>query len=434
MLPGATQAFRAVTSARAAVLAMALLAVLSLAGSVIPQGRGHDAYLEAYGRSLGGVIVALGLDAVFHAAYYVALLVALVAMVFACSLKGLAGKIRAGKSLPVFDERNLDGMACRASLELGVDEQEADLHVRDVLARKFYSVASARAGQTLAGVASKMGLARYGTFVLHLSFIFLLAGGVALARFGSHDYRTVAVGSGFALQVSPTENIEVAVENFDIQFDDRNRLSDYVCDLALRQDGQVLSRHRVRPNHPLNYSGKEIYLNSFATDEATPSGFIMAIYDSTGRLVATDVAVGVGEDVLIDEIQATVRVQADMAPRVEVAFDQGRRESHLMRQHLTRSSDGPSGYQFLAVEAVPSLMVTLEVVREPGQWLVIVGLVLLSVGVFSALYLSHRVVWSIVRPAGPGKSRVVLAGRAARNEEGFSREFEAIRRTLEELA
>lgn len=436
------RALRALTSARAAVLVMALLALLSLVGSMIPQGHGREAYVSAYGRSVGGAVTALGLDRVFHTAYYAALLVVLVAMVFACSLKGLPARIRAGRRSPVFDERKLEGMPCRASLTLDLDGAEADLHVRDVLKRRFYSVASARDGGTRSAVASKMGFARYGTFVLHLSFIFLLAGGIALAKFGSHDYRTVAVGSAFPLQVSSgdsagetvAENVEVVVEDFDIEFDSRGRLSDYICDLALRRGGEVLSRHRIRPNHPLTYAGKEIYLNSFAEDDATPSGFVLAIHDSTGRVVAPDVAVGIDQETLVDEVGGTIRVPADGAPRVEVVFDDGSRESHMMRQHLTRSSDGPSGYQFLAVEAIPSLVVTLEVVREPGQWLVIVGLALLSVGVFSALYLSHRVIWSIVRSAGQGKSRVVLAGLAARNKDGFSREFETVRRTLEELA
>ena len=105
-----------------------------------------------------------------------------------------------------------------------------------------------------------------------------------------------------------------------------------------------------------------------------------------------------------------------------------------MRQHLTRASDGPSGYQFLLLESVPGIVVALEVVREPGQWLLIVGLVLLSVGVFMALYLSHRSVWAIVEPIDGERSKVVIGGRASRNREGFAREFEAIRRTLEELA
>lgn len=425
------RAFALLTSTWFAVIVMVVLAVLSLAGSIIPQGAAADAYIKAYGGFFGRIVVGLALGNIFRTAYYIALLVLLCAMVFACALKGLPSQVRAAsrpRAIP--DAGRIAQMTASATLTLAVPEEEAHLHVVDILKRRFYSVQSAKGGTA----ASKMAFARYGTFVLHMSFVFLLAGGIVLAKLGTHGMREVAVGSDFPLEVSGGRNVSVAIEDFDIKFDARNNVSDFVCDIALREDGQVLERYTIRPNHPFKYGRNEIYLNSFAADEESPEGFVLSIYDSTGALVASDVALAADRPTYMEEIGATVIPGDGTRPHVDLTFNDGRRESHLMRMHLTRGSDGPSGYQFLLQESVPSIVVALEVVREPGQWLLIVGLVLLSVGVFMALYMSHRSVFAVVEPLEGGRSRVTIGGRASRNREGFAREFEAIRRTLEELA
>jgi cytochrome c biogenesis protein len=424
-----------VTSTRLAVVVMGLVAVLSMAGAVIPQGRGLDFYAGAYGQPWASAAYRLGLTHVFGANYYTALLVLLCLMVFACALKGLAPRMRAARAARVVPhDEGLRAMPRSAVIEVAVDAREAHMHVADILKRRFYLVRSGTAEGDLTAVGSKMGFARYGTLVLHLSFIFLLAGGVALTRLGHHDYRQAAVGKTFALQVGPEKTVDVAVENFDIEFDEGGNVSDYICDVALKDGDQVLVRRTVRPNHPLKYRGREIYLNSFAQDESTLDGVVLAVADSTGALVVERLGLADGERAYVDEMQATVTANLAGVPRVDLAFDDGRLESHVVRGHPTPTSDGPSGYRFILLRPVYALVVTLEVVREPGQWLLIVGFILLTVGVFSALYLSPRVVWARVRPAPDGRAVVLLAGRAARNREGFAAEFEAIRRALEELA
>jgi hypothetical protein len=62
------------------------------------------------------------------------------------------------------------------------------------------------------------------------------------------------------------------------------------------------------------------------------------------------------------------------------------------------------------------------------------GLVLLTLGTFATLYLSPRNLWFIVKPHPGGKAKVTLGGRTARNREGFAKEFQAIRSTLDELS
>jgi cytochrome c biogenesis protein len=140
----------------------------------------------------------------------------------------------------------------------------------------------------------------------------------------------------------------------------------------------------------------------------------------------------VAEPVRVDQLAASVQAVAGVVPRVSLTFDDGRVET----QALGQGAPGSRGraYTFIVMRAVPSVLVTLQVVKEPGQGLVIAGLILLTIGAFASLYLSHRTIWLILKPAGDGKTEVIFGARASRNRDGLAREFDSIRRTLDELA
>lgn len=423
------------TSTKVAVGLMIVLALVSLLGATIPQGQEHGFYVRAYGVPFAGLVRALRLDHIFRTDYYTALLVVLCVMVVACSLKGLPNKIRASRPPKfTYDADALLSMTCSAKLTLAVDREEARLHIADIARKRFYGVRSETKDGVLSLVASKAGFSRYGSSILHLSFIFLLVGGIVLTRLGTRAYETARVGEEFDLAVRGGESLKVAIENFDVEFDRRNNVSDFICDVALRGEQGVLARATIRPNHPLKYGGKEIYLMSYEQDEETPEGFFTSLYDSAGTLVVPHLYVGITAPSYIDEIGATVQAGGGSAPRVTVRFDDGHMEFDFIRQTRATEKSAAAGYQFVMMYPVPSVFVTLEVVEEPGQWLILVGFALLSLGVFASLYLSHRAVMFVVKPLPGERTEVVMGGRANRNRDGLAGEFETLRRTLEELS
>jgi len=75
---------------QAAVALLIALGVLSIAGSLIAQGLTEAAYLTTYGRSLGGLILWLGLDHVFSSLVYATVAVGLGLAIIAC----FAGRAR----------------------------------------------------------------------------------------------------------------------------------------------------------------------------------------------------------------------------------------------------------------------------------------------------------------------------------------------------
>jgi cytochrome c biogenesis protein len=434
-------AFDLLTSTRVGLAVMAVLAVWSLLGAVIPQGGERGAYVAAYGELRGGLVWALGLDDVFHCDYFAGLVAVLSLLVFACSLKRLPRKIRVARDRQlIFDPEHIARMPNRAELVLDVDQAEGRLHVIDILKRRLYSVSQAPAGpgeaddKRHAVLASKMGIARFGSFILHLSFIFLLAGGITGSRFGTRYLEEARVGEDFTLYVGGGERIAISVEDFAVEVDQREHVSDYVCEVSFRHERDGLVWHRIRPNHPLKYGGSEVYLVSFDEDPSIPEGFVVTVYDSGGAVILPHFFASIGVADYVEELGATVKAVNGVVPGLTLFFDDGRVETDIIERDLSGAGVGDNPYRFVLVHSVPSLAVTLEVVREPGQSLIIGGLVLLTLGTFASLYLSHRRIWFILVPLPGDRTKVVFGGRASRNAEGFTGEFESIKDTLSELS
>jgi cytochrome c biogenesis protein len=426
--------FALLTSTKLGIVVMTLLVLLSLLGVSVPQGASPETYREMYGGFWGGLVSTLGISNLFRTDYFAVLLVFLCVMVFACALKRLPRAVGlASRRLFLFDEGRLRGLPERAEVTVDLDLDEAVLHVADVCKHRYYAIRRSVDGDRTGLYASKAGFAHYGSFVLHVSFILLLAGGIAIARYGRHTYREVRVGNGLVLERTAADSTFLRVDDFYVETDDMDRLSDYVCEVALEQGDSILLHYRIRPNHPLEYRGMEVFLSSYAEDTARPEAFAVSIYDSLGDLVLPHVFAPVGSRLYLDEIHASIEGTVGVLPGVRLFYDDGRVESFMLKRDVAPPEEAGGRYQFVVMYGIPSLIVTLEVVREPFQGLLIAGLVLLTGGIFVSLYLSHRRIWFIVTGTEDGKSRIVFGGNASRNPEGFSDEFRHIRRTLDEL-
>jgi cytochrome c biogenesis protein len=411
---------------------MAVIAVLSLLGAIIPQGGTHEAYADVFGRTWGNAIWYTGLGNVYGSLYYSGLLVLLCVMVFSCALRRLPGRIRqATGSKVVQDVAAVDRMPSSAALDLDLDPEESALHIMEICRKRLYRTRRESVGGGIALFSSKAGFARYGSFLLHVSFIFLLAGGIAFTRLGSRSYEQVPVGGGFGLP--GLTDAGVTVDDFRVVYDEFDRVSDYVCEVTLREGGRPVLVKSIRPNHPLEYRGWEVFLTSYDQNLERLQGFVVSISDAAGDVLVPVLYLRFGEPVEVPGVNLVIEAVDAVVPYVNVVYPAGEVEKLRLDPDFTAyTRDGNIGVS--VIYGVPTTYVTLELVREPGEWLVVAGLALLTAGTFICLYLSHRRIWFILSSLPGGKTHVVFGGNASRNPGGFRAEFDGIRRTLEELS
>lgn len=68
----------------------------------------------------------------------------------------------------------------------------------------------------------------------------------------------------------------------------------------------------------------------------------------------------------------------------------------------------------------------LQITRSPGQNVVYLGCIMLSLGVFLLFYVAQRRIWVLIKPLESGKNEVIVAGSTNRNPHDFDKYFQGL--------
>ena len=154
-------------SMRFGILLLVLIAILSVVGTAIPQGREIAWYARTYGSS-HGVILMLKLNDVFHSWYFQLLLILLGLNLTLCSLV----RVRSVKKAKAAETE----MILKMTVSFPLNDREAET-VRAGL--RAMRCREETAGDAV--IFRKNGFGRYGSFITHLSILLtIIFGAVAL--------------------------------------------------------------------------------------------------------------------------------------------------------------------------------------------------------------------------------------------------------------
>lgn len=68
----------------------------------------------------------------------------------------------------------------------------------------------------------------------------------------------------------------------------------------------------------------------------------------------------------------------------------------------------------------------LQITRSPGQDVVYLGCIMLTIGVFLLFYVAQRRIWIMVKPLESGENEVIVAGSTNRNPHDFDKYFQRL--------
>ena len=229
------------------MLLLVLVIVCSFAGSLIVQQREPMEYVNRYGADAAKVILALGLDDVFSAPYFIVLMAALCVNLTLCSVARLPAVLGASARL------RAQALAAPAKQALTAGQaQKLGAHLRRSRFR-----CEEKDGQLLY-VKHPVGF--WGALLVHLSFLLILIVGVAAVLTAQVKDETVMPGDTLTLE----NGARVTVESFRIE--DETGTLDYASQLtAVSADGQRQVSRLVRVNEPLSFEGCKIYQQTYGT-------------------------------------------------------------------------------------------------------------------------------------------------------------------------
>jgi cytochrome c biogenesis protein len=480
------QAWREYRSMRTALVLLVVLAGASIVGSLFPQQGISPQRVDLYFQdhpALAPVLDRLGLFDVFGSAWYMAVYLALLGALVACLVPRTRALVRVLRSRPPRGG-NLDRYRTRAAFETAASPEQAVATARAVLRRHRYRLA-VHDGE-LAG--EKGYLREVASMAFHLSLLVLLVGLAYGKGYGYRGQAAIVEGETWANARVGYDNFspgrffgperlapfQLRLDDFTNSFHPDNTPREFVSQLtALDLAGSEIQSQRVAPNRPMTVQGVRIFQSDYGYvpvvrvlgrdgKELLAPQEVLTLRDpasewSTGAVKVTRAKPQVGLEVTMftglrtapdcpggapfcNDPRLVRPVLVVLAYRGDLQADRAQSVFTLDRTRLEPLGDRPlvlglgqSGRLANGIEVSFTGLKqysVLTLARDPGVPVVAMAAALLLCGLVPSLYVTRRRVWVRAAPAGPGTTRVELAGLALQGKPAFEAELARLAQQL----
>jgi cytochrome c biogenesis protein len=423
------------TSIKLAIVLLIILAAASVLGTLIPQGQ-----------------------SLYHSIWYRALLGLFALNIIICTLERLSPKWRrATKPHVAADPKSLLALKMNVRIKRTAPLAEVQSEVTHILAKARYKVRTATQDSRVALLARKRIGGIFGSDVVHLGLLIILAGGIFSGITSIRNQLALSEGD---VKPVPKADFEVRLDKFTTEYYPDGSVKAWKSDLTvLEQKKPVLSK-TIAVNHPLTYKGFSFYQTSYGWNWDSPAVEVWAKSKSDPAFLKK-VTLKVGERIpLGDKGQTTIAVQRflpdfvigesnqpenrSLQPNNPAALVEGFRGSDKIfsgwifanypdfaQMHAANEKDkgAETDLAFELKKFEAGQYSVLEAAKDPGAVLIWIGCALVISGLGLAFYWPA---WEIkvAIEESQGKVDLVAGGIAAKSREAFGAEFERIMSSL----
>ncbi|MDD8024871.1 MAG: cytochrome c biogenesis protein ResB [Acidobacteriota bacterium] len=439
------------SSLRLAIVLIILLAAASVLGTLIPQGRTLEEYAVRYGGA-AGILVKSGLTGLYHAAGFLALLILLGLNIAVCTLTRLPGKLRrAFRPRLETEAKALAGFKIHDRLKRSAPLAEVRERLETAMREAGWRVRSESRENRVHILARKRTAGLFGSDIVHLGLLVLLAGGIVTAAAG---FRTeLALSEGLTLDV-PKAGFALRLDKFDTEYHPDGSVKAWKSSVTVLEAERPVRQAVIAVNHPLTHRGYSFYQMSYGDDwdatrvtlavrkkdDPAPArpiilhpGRRLALGDAAGSEIELkrflpDFVLGEGNrpenrSYRPDNPAALVEIRGGG----ETAFEGWVFANYpgFAQAHGREASGWEVGIK--AFDA-PRFSV-LEAAKDPGVPLIWIGCLLGMAGLFLAFYWPAREIRAGLEEAN-GRTDIGLGGTAAKGRDRLQAEFTALVESL----
>jgi len=414
---------------RLAILLLLVIAVASIAGTVVEQGQPLTFYQANYPENpaLFGflswrVLLALGLDHVYRTSWYLTLLVVFGASLMACTFSRQVPALKGAQRWQYYTEpRQFNKLALGTTIPHGSLSALAT-----ALTAKGY-----RVWHTDHQLYARKGIAgRIGPIIVHASMILILLGGILGALTGFMAQELVPSGATFHIQhliqagfwAHLPQNWSVKVNRFWIDYTEAGDIDQFYSDLSvLDSNGNEVKRGTIHVNQPLKYGGVTLYQADwsiaavrFRLNNSPVLQLPMAQLNTGGKgrlwgtWIPTKPDLSAGISLIARDLQGTVLIYGA--------------DGEFLTSLRQGMSTEINNVTLTLVEVVGST--GLQIKSDPGIPLFYAGFAFLMAGVIMS-YVSHSQVWGLLH-----EKTLYVGGRTNRAQLAFEQELVAIATAL----
>ena len=435
-----SQLFEFFASVRLTVTVLLTLAATSIIGTVIPQNQKMDAYLRAYGPKLFRLFSVLDIFDMYHSWWFRLLLVLLGINIVVCSLDRLPGVWKIVVKPTGFKPSRFQNALLQRQVDVPSIEPVQPL-IEKALSQSIGTVRRERLPNGYYLWSEKGRWTRLGVYGVHLSVVFLLAGGL-IGSFWGFDGE-VNIPEGQTVQKVRLSNsgqsiplpFEIRCDKFSVSFYESGAPSEYRSTLTILEKGVPVLTRDIIVNDPLRYKGVNLFQSSYGN---LPSENVVLSFTSRETGMEYRIPAAIGQTVTIPEGLGTFRMtdfsrdHRFMGHAVGDAFigrlilSAGDTLEIVLPVKFPSFDKMRKGDVIVAVAETETRFYTgLQVTSDPGVWVVYAGFLLMISGCIVTFFMSHQQV--CIEALADGKQcRVMIRGIANKNKIELQKKVDAI--------
>jgi cytochrome c biogenesis protein len=230
-------------SARLAIALFFILAILSIFGTLIPQGQPIDFYLMKYGQSLGKLIHFFQLDDAYHSHWYIATLFLFMLNLTICSLNRLPFTIKLYKRNPA--EVKVEALPNKIQFQVSNPLEKITSFIENEL--RFTKIKDDLYYKR------ENSLAHFSVYVVHFSLIVIIIGALVGAILGYRGNMSILEGE---------ESNKERLNQFILETYPNVMPKEYISNVTII-DGNKTIDAIIKVNAPIKYKDVTFYQASY---------------------------------------------------------------------------------------------------------------------------------------------------------------------------
>jgi cytochrome c biogenesis protein len=446
------KAWGLLTSLKLLIFLLLILAVMSIAGTIIEQDRPLQEYYRYFKPLTVQFFDKLGLFNMYHSWWFVSALALLALNISACTIDRYSG-IMAGfrKNEPILDDILKKSLPFKEKITYALPLAEVEKKALAIAGAKFsknYKITSDAQGNNHYFF-EKGRYSRLAFFLTHLSILIIFLGGIIGSFFGYKGYVNILEGETISQLQTRSARIEnlgfqVKCNTFDVEFYPTGEPKDYRSNLSILKNGKEVIRKTIRVNDPLSFEGITFFQSSYG---AMPENVVIEAAKQDRTLLGSATAL-FGKRTAIHGITDIIEPAdyhehhvlpngADAGPALGINVYSRNGQVMgvwLLINHPDYDKMRRGEYYFRVGKLDIKEYTGLQVNRDPGEILVWAGSLILIIGTMLAFFVSHKKLWISSRTDANGKSELTIAGTANRNREAMGRDMEEMIKGIKEIS
>jgi cytochrome c biogenesis protein len=449
--------WQTLSAIKTGVILLITVVILSAVGTIILQrpATEPDEMQRAYSAQALRIFDALGLTDVFHAWWFVALLVLVSLSIVAASIERFPNAWRFYSRPCKYPDQNFRRFLPAQKEFLIPDEETGLVAAERALHRAGFKPERVVHESHFSLFAERNRISEMAVYIVHASLLLIFLGGIMDALWGWRGTLNLTEGQ----TSNQVEMRDGAVKSLPFAIRcDRAGQENYPdgtpkkwwSKLAVVKDGQDVDRKEIVVNDPLVHGGIRFYQSSFGSTGKVEKLVLTA--SSTANLAEKkEITLALNQDVPVDA-DTSVRL-AEFIPDYVVRDGQVYTRSTRIENpaaHLIVTSrkagaeiqywlpaieevaqNAKSPYQFEAQDLKMFHFTGLQVSFEPGQWAVWTGVVLMGIGLTFVFYVAHTRFWAVPVRNASGVLTLWVGGTVNRNRDAFQERFRDVSEQIE---